>query len=712
MKNKMLYLLKFILLPLALLFITESVQRGSIFSALTWPVLQPAQFLAGYLLVTSLLALLLSITNRLKLSFFVLLSISLLFALISNTKQKFLGEPLLPWDFVLGKETTDIIYYFSSFVNFKIIFFFVALILFGIILFRYLPSEEKMGRYGLKARVVLLLLALTMINSVYIGKPLPLKQGLGLECITWDQKLNNSMNGMYLAFLTNLKWLSVEIPDDYSQERIAGIVNKYNKTDKNTDQDGATAVSSSADKTVKPNIIVIMNEAFWDPTLLPGVSFNQDPLPFVHSLQKEHTAGTLMVPVFGGATVNTEFEVLTGHSTTFLPGGSIAYSQYVHRPVESLASILAKQGYKTTAIHSYHNWFYRRNHVFQEMGFEKFISSEFFVQPQLKRYYISDYDVSQLIIEEAEKVGDEEPFFTFAVTMQNHGPYVLGYETADIQVEGAISDEAKNILQIYAQGVADADQALQMLVEYFEKSERPTIIVFFGDHLPALGEDYQVYRETNYFKGDMSNFAEYQQMYTVPVVLWSNYLPPEQHNLRLSPSYLAPYLLHQTGLQGSFYMDYLYSLWQNIPELPSRSYYGQAGIDKKDLADYQLLQYDLIFGEGYLYQGNPPSIVQDEYFLGREKMTLDTVRLVEEQEEIFNHFFLEITGKNFTPACQVYLNKDALKTTFVDENHLRADVAERILQQPADSTIQVKLADSLEMFIAESNCVKLNKMIK
>lgn len=87
-----LYILKFILLPLALLFITELVQRGSISSVLEWPFLQPAEFFVSYLLVWSFLVILLALTNRIKLSFFVLLAISLLFALISNTKQKFLGS--------------------------------------------------------------------------------------------------------------------------------------------------------------------------------------------------------------------------------------------------------------------------------------------------------------------------------------------------------------------------------------------------------------------------------------------------------------------------------------------------------------------------------------------------------------------------------------------------------------------------------------------
>ncbi|WP_282434452.1 sulfatase-like hydrolase/transferase [Desulfosporosinus acididurans] len=54
------------------------------------------------------------------------------------------------------------------------------------------------------------------------------------------------------------------------------------------------------------------------------------------------------------------------------------------RPIEALPSILHRQGYATSAIHTYDNWFYNRNNVYKEMGFDKFISKEFFDRPEYK----------------------------------------------------------------------------------------------------------------------------------------------------------------------------------------------------------------------------------------------------------------------------------------------------------------------------------------
>ncbi|MDD4665865.1 MAG: hypothetical protein PHC81_04925, partial [Clostridia bacterium] len=225
-----------------------------------------------------------------------------------------------------------------------------------------------------------------------------------------------------------------------------------------------------------------------------------------------------------------------------------------------------------------------------------------------------------------------------------------------------------------------------------------------------LGEDYQVYREIGFYQQD-NTYEEYQRMHTVPLVIWSNYLP-RVPGLKLNSSFLGPYLLQQAGLKGSFYTDYLFSLWQKKPFFPGRSYYRAAGIDDKYLEDYRLLQYDLLFGQNYLAQGKPAPIMQEGYFLGKEKMRIESAHFWEEEKAKQGKGKLEISGKNFTPACQVYLNEKPQKTTFVDENHLTIAASEKILTQLKNLTIQVKLGDSLQNIIAESNCVLLSEMLK
>ncbi len=110
---------------------------------------------------------------------------------------------------------------------------------------------------------------------------------------------------------------------------------------------GQTNPAYPVDSGFKPNVIFVMSEAFWDPTVLEGVSFTEDPIPYFHSLQQKETNGILLSRFMAG-TANTEFEVLTGLSTQFLPQGMVPYVQFVHKPLEALPTIFKRQGYEAT----------------------------------------------------------------------------------------------------------------------------------------------------------------------------------------------------------------------------------------------------------------------------------------------------------------------------------------------------------------------------
>lgn len=69
----------------------------------------------------------------------------------------------------------------------------------------------------------------------------------------------------------------------------------------------------------KPDIIVIQSESFSDPYFLGKANFNTDPLPFFHGIKDEVYSFNMSTRAFGGGTVNTEFEILTGLSSSFFP---------------------------------------------------------------------------------------------------------------------------------------------------------------------------------------------------------------------------------------------------------------------------------------------------------------------------------------------------------------------------------------------------------
>ena len=398
-------------------------------------------------------------------------------------------------------------------------------------------------------------------------------------------------DGTAVAFLMELKYIVVEKPDGYNKEDAAALLASYDTGD-----------TESAAHT--PNIIVIMNEAFSDLSVLGDFETNEDYMPFLHSLMQEGTpntiSGYLNVSVLGGNTANTEFEFLTGNTMAFLPQGSVAYQQYVKNNDYSIATYLKSKGYDTIAMHPYNASGWDRDKVYPLLGFDTFYSLKDWVNPVKIRKYVSDQSCYDKIIELYEQKDANTPFFLFNVTMQNHSSYSEEYDNfhPDITVEGTSSKILPNYLSL----IKLSDQALCNLIEYFSKADEDTVIVFFGDHQPSNSVAAPIWK-LNGRSGDSLTEEEEARRYKVPFIIWANYDIEAASNVETSANYLGSHVLRAAGLPLYDYRNYLSQLEGQYPVLTAIRAENAQGIStpvkdvKKTLQDYMTLQYYNIFSQ-------------------------------------------------------------------------------------------------------------------
>lgn len=398
-------------------------------------------------------------------------------------------------------------------------------------------------------------------------------------------------DGTAVAFLMELKYIVVEKPDGYNKEDAAALLASYDTGD-----------TESAAHT--PNIIVIMNEAFSDLSVLGDFETNEDYMPFLHSLMQEGTpntiSGHLNVSVLGGNTANTEFEFLTGNTMAFLPQGSVAYQQYVKSNDYSIATYLKSKGYDTIAMHPYNASGWDRDKVYPLLGFDTFYSLKDWVNPVKIRKYVSDQSCYDKIIELYEQKDANTPFFLFNVTMQNHSSYSEEYDNfhPDITVEGTSSKILPNYLSL----IKLSDQALCNLIEYFSKADEDTVIVFFGDHQPSNSVAAPVWK-LNGRSGDSLTEEEEARRYKVPFIIWANYDIEAASNVETSANYLGSHVLRAAGLPLYDYRNYLSQLEGQYPVLTAIRAENAQGIStpvkdvKSTLQDYMTLQYYNIFSQ-------------------------------------------------------------------------------------------------------------------
>ena len=250
-----------------------------------------------------------------------------------------------------------------------------------------------------------------------------------------------------------------------------------------------------------PDIVVVQSESLFDPRIMKGYE-NSDFTPNLYRLAKQGTSGKLHVPTFGGGTIRTEFEVLTGLSLRYFDNLQFPYLQMSHKSLPSLVRTLERHGYATTALHGNDPAFWNRTTAFNSMGFDHFVSqSSFSAKSSNDGKYMADSAMTDEIMARLKDSGP--PQFIFAISIEAHGPYdVPPADVAErdaIPVPAGITDRNKLELQTYLYHIGHADAELGRLVKLLASRQRPSLVLFYGDHLPALSNSYQI---TGFVDGD------------------------------------------------------------------------------------------------------------------------------------------------------------------------------------------------------------------
>lgn len=597
----------FFAFPVLMLFIIELINKRNFIYTLFWPFGSPVECFINYIIILCIFCIFTALLGKMNWSASISFAFVAVLSLISSYKETMLGEPLFPWDIYMANLVINLLPYLYKSLNILNLLF--VLISFGVVL--VIALYVKKNTMPIRIRIVSGILSIFLLSSFSINPYMSyiFLPKIGVSNMDWVQMENYDKNGFVLAFIMNIKNILIKKPENYNKNTLLTSIETIS---------AAQTVSKnssipSSEKPIKPNVIMIMSESFWNPTLIKNISFSSDPIPTFRKLSSEYSSGNILSPSFGGGTSNVEFEILTGNSVSFLPDGSNPYQQYIYKPTPSLASIFSQNGYESIAIHSYFKWFFNRDIVYNLLGFKKFIGIDDFVNPTKKGFYISDKDFSKKIISEYKKA--KNPVFIYAISMQNHGPYdpKRYTEPFDITVSTKnLSEKSLSILQDYTQGLYDADKSLKEVVNYFSKVKEPTIVVFFGDHLPLLGNDFSVYRESGYVSSDKTHWTneEYKKMYSPPVVVWTNYKHARQDIQTLGASYLGEYLLDFIGIPNPPYFEFLKQLRKALPGetkylkiASDNTLYNGTNLPEKLKSlenTYWLLEYDLLFGKGYL----------------------------------------------------------------------------------------------------------------
>lgn len=239
------------------------------------------------------------------------------------------------------------------------------------------------------------------------------------------------------------------------------------------------------------NISIIVLESLMDPRLIEGAEFDISPLhPDLVRWLNAGQFDRIKVPVYGGGTPQTEFELLTG-APALAAYGRIEHNNFGGSKIPGFINALNKVGYSVEATIATSPRFYNSTLAYQSHGFSDvcFIDrcEGFDSKPPYR--YLHDEDLLEVVAEQSTR-SSHQPLVRYVLGMFGHTDYERhkSIRPDAVTVQGALANHEAFVRlsnQFYYRSKAIADFLQQT---HHQAGRSITLIV--GDHLPPiLSED-------------------------------------------------------------------------------------------------------------------------------------------------------------------------------------------------------------------------------
>ena len=577
------------------------------------------------------------LTNRFWAASGVILAVCAVIAVIERFKVRARYEAILPSDLnFLHADAANLVSFLPARSLLMIGLGVVALIVLGVLCWVVTRMDARRGRpvatgnkplgAGLRTvgvMVPVLVVALFMSTVGTYGSPAyRFSQFMGDIPSMWDSVYDAQRNGVFVSFSRQLRPKVMDQPAGYSRAAMKSLAHRYQLSADRINHDRKSYMNEST-------LVYILSESFSDPTRVPGVALNQDPMPHIRSVKQGTTSGLMLSSGYGGGTANLEFQAMTGLSmANFDPSLTSPYQQVIPH-LDWIPTVNQAWGApsRSLAFHPYESSMYSRAENYKKFGFSHFYSltgpDQIAHQDRIDRsQYVGDRSAYDSAL---EQMGDDKGNqFVEVITMQNHMPYNDWYDDNNFTVNSSdpnmpLGDDEVQSIRTYAKGVSLTDQATADFLNSLDAQSKPVTVVFYGDHLPGIygtaswdERNSLALHLTDYFiwsnkASDASGTQVSNSAYSSPNFFQAQ--AAEHMDAKVSPFTAFLTQLHDKISAIEPPVANQIQDWNRIPA-GQTNYLDAQGqpMNARDfdratrqlLDDYKLIQYDIMAGKHYL----------------------------------------------------------------------------------------------------------------
>lgn len=481
-----------------------------------------------------------------------------IYSIVNQYVMEFHGSPLTIPEFSNAQTAINVLGCYSI-LSMKPLVLSIAIVFLAVVMFFLIKLLKKYethieGAGQQRTRKIVMRIVISLCGTVYMVVILSAARLYEPIQSCWLYKEAVGRYGYPLYFLQSGFEYEVSAPVGYSEEILSTIpIDNY--------------LYKTAENNQTPDIILIMNESFYDISLVSDVETDVEYMG--HFLGMDNSiSGYAVVPKIGGGTNNSEYELLTSNST-YLMQEITPFQTLDMSNTASIVSNLKEQGYYSIGMHPAPAGNYSRNTGYLRLGFDEIHFEDDFIN---KEYYgnrklVTDACAYDYMVQWYERaIQEDKPVFSYLLTIQNHGDWTTNEADDDIvHAQNYNNPKYQDKLNEYLSCISLSVKALDELIDYFRNSERPVIVCMVGDHSPT-------------FIGSVANKDLDNDIYfrATPFMIWANFPIEEKENVFLSLNELGPLLLDTAGVQMIPYYQYVLQLSREVPVLTSYGRYMAA----------------------------------------------------------------------------------------------------------------------------------------
>ena len=501
----------------------------------------PVSNAKGFIILFTFLMIFISIVKRGEIIALIVSTFSFLLSLVNHYEIELHGAMFTTADINNARTVANVFKNYKLEISstvIKILVIYVILVIGCVVLLITFRKSDKLKRSPIQA---LVFAVITFVLFTVIFSPFDNKKRI--DKWSWEKYFLKVgyISGSIDFTLTNLN-LDIKTIPTYNADAITPL-------------EGIEGTAASY-----PDIIFIINESWYDADRFSPTEADVDYLSNWHSLDADK--GYAAIPLLGGGTNDTEYELLTSNAAVLIPVTS-PFSNMDFEGQHSIVDYLEGFGYSTMAAHPAQGSNYRRAEVWPQLGFDQCYFYDDFTDTEYYGDVLKTTDASAFtnFTRFYESMPEDQPRFGYLLTIQNHSPWTYFPPEQDTVHVGRdtlwgedweSSDEFLTSLDL-------TNELIEDIITYFESCDRDVVVVMVGDHCPSLLVELLDDKLTSY---DDSVYNTILLTRQTPFFIWTNYsdVGSTDEYREMDICCLAPETLRIAGLPLSPYYSTLSEL--------------------------------------------------------------------------------------------------------------------------------------------------------